>query len=138
MKDFLTIVQEAIIAVCRENNVLKEYNWQTWDSDVDVKLPRASMNMSAESQLGYGDVWMVAPEIVLQGKPRRQKLSRVMHELELTLTAANLHTVLNTKVNDTVQFFQRGENFTIRQTIDGDIRKRIISFRLAAAPLPQK
>lgn len=128
-------MQDAIILLMKEDAVAREYRWEEWDSDVDLRLPRASITMTAEGELSYGDVFMVTPTITLEGRPRKAKLSTAMFRIHRICTAANLHELLEARAGGTVRFYQRAERFNLRQSITGSIRQRQISFSIAAAPL---
>lgn len=131
-KDFLSNAQDAFIQLFKNNGVLKEYNWEDWDSDKEVKMPRGRMNMSADQEIEHSPLYMLKPEIMLEGKPKRQKLSAVMYQLHQLLNRDDLHTLLNAQANGTITFYNAAEKLSIQQTIEGDIRRRTITFLIAA------
>lgn len=132
-KDFLTNVADALLKLFNANAMLKQYNWDSWDSDKPVRMPRGYLNVQADQSLiDTGTPWTVKPEVVLEGKPKRAKLSAVMNELEKILEGDALHVNLNTNATGLVLFFHRAENMSVRQSIEQGLRVRRITFSIEA------
>ncbi len=135
-KDFLTNVADAFIKLMRSDSLVAAYPWEEWDSDAPVQMPRAYINIEVLSALvEAGGPNTVTVEIVLEGKPKRQKLSAVMGNLWGLITDPLIYRKLNGYAAGLVQFFKEGENLSVRQAIEGDIRVRRIRFEIQAMAL---
>ena len=144
-RDPLSNVADAFIKLLRTDTLLAAYNWQEWDSDVDAEMPRAYIAVTADAALvEAGGPVMANVEVVLMGKPRREKLSSVMGEIYGMITDPSLHRNLNkytmappsgNAASNLVQFYRQAETYSVLQRIEGDIRVRRISFKIAALML---
>jgi hypothetical protein len=135
-KDFLTNCADCFIKLFQSDSIVASYPWTEWDSDAPVQMPRGFLNIQSDSSL----IDAFAPqsvrvEVVLEGKPKRQKLSAVAGQLQGLLMNPKLHNVLNSYANGSVQFFYCAESMTVRQSIEGDLRVRRINFVIQAIPL---
>jgi len=135
-KDFPTNIADAFIKLLMSDQLVSAYPWTRWDDDLPAKMPRGYINMEVSSALvEAGGPNTVRVEIVLEGKPLRQKLSAVMGNLFGLVTDPALHLKLNGYANGTVKFYKEAEDLSIRQTIEGDIRIRRVQFSIQAMAL---
>lgn len=139
-KDFLTNCADTFIRLFKSDALLKNYNWEDWDSDKEVQTPRGYFqNMKADQDVERSPLFLLRPEIVLQGKPKRAKFSAAMYQLEQILLRDDLHHLLNTQaevISDPplVMFYNCAEGVTFIQRIAGDTRERSVTFAIAAGP----
>ena len=133
--DFLTNVETAFLKIVAANTILKAYNWQRWDSDNPVRLPRGVIELSARQDPDESPIHRVQFDITFEGKPKRQKLSVVMHELKALLETTTT-TDLKTASGSTVHFYNKAESVSMDTPIRDELRNWTLSFALYALPLP--
>jgi hypothetical protein len=131
--DPIITVANAVVALMASDSALSGYNWQGWESDADVVLPRGYVNVEASTPL----VDETAPmqfeiEIVFEGKPKKLSPSVAIAEALGQVNRVDLATALESKMVDTsVTFMNRqAESVRVRQQVIGDLRRRTISFTL--------
>jgi len=133
--DFLSNVESAFLKLFQINPALSALNWQTWDSDADVTLPRATISLSAKQAFPQARLYEIQVEINLDAAPKDQKLSQGFFALQRLVEYIDLPSQLNSYSTGLVNFNAPIENAEIRQTIEGDIRRRSISFSIFAASI---
>jgi len=135
LNDPLTVASDALIAFLNTEPLLASgYNWQHWESDVAIQMPRGYITASSDAALiyGHGPI-MLHMEAVLEGKPKRGSLTAPMAALVAMINDPNLHGHLNGFISDSsMKFYQQAERVQARQTITGDVRVRAVSFYIAA------
>ena len=133
--DALTQTEDAIIARLNEDATLASYNWQRWESDVNVVQPRGYVNVAQEAawQEHTPAPDMMRVEVVLEGKPKRGSLAATVAILRGILGDPALHIKLNVIVTDeSITYLGPAEQLSIRQELSGDLRVRQAVFMIAA------
>jgi hypothetical protein len=133
-EDFLTNVETAFLSLFTANDLLREYNWQRWDSDAEAKLPRGLMGLKARRDPEDTPYHRIEVEIRLEGRPTRQKLSVVVNELKDVLEATS-ETALSAASGDTVQFMGRAISVSQDRPIVGGLRTWTFGFVIYALPM---
>ncbi len=134
VKDPLTNCADAFIKLIQTDTLASVYNWTEWDSDAPKAMPRGYINIEfTASTVEAGGPISANVEMVLEGKPKRQKLSSVMGEIFGLFTDPALHRKLNA-LTTAIQFYRQAENLSISQRIEGI--DRVIRFRFTIQILP--
>ena len=131
--DPATVVGNAMVALLNSDQVTSFYNWQSWESDADVVLPRGHVNVICSTPLvDAGAPMQFEIEVVFEGKPKRGSAAVVVAEALGQIQRPTLATVLEALITDgSVTFQERAaENIKLIQQIQGDVRRRSISFTL--------
>ena len=131
--DPITTVANAVVALMSSDSALSGYNWQGWESDADVALPRGYVNVEASTPLvDENSPMQFEIQVIFEGKPKKLSPSVAVAEVIGQINRADLATALESKMIDTsVTFMNRqAENVRVRQQVVGDIRRRTISFTL--------
>lgn len=131
--DFLTNVETAFLQLFANDSVLVHYNWERWDSDKELKLPRGYLSLSAkpDDDTAY---YKVTATVTFEGRPKKTKLSVVMHalkELLETKSQADLYAASG----NTVKFLGHAEKVNEDRRIASGLRMWIFSFAIYAVPM---
>jgi len=131
--DFLTNVETAFIALFAAENVLKDYNWERWDSDKELRLPRGYIQLSAQpdDETAYYKVTII---VTFEGRPKKAKLSVVMGALKSLLETKSASD-LSTASGDTVKFIGAAIGVKEDRRVAGGLRTWIFSFSIYAVPM---
>lgn len=132
--DFLTNVETAFLKIFAANAVLDAYNWQRWDSDVELKLPRGVLGLRARIDPEETPYRRVEVAIRLEGRPKRHKLSVVMHEMWSVLQSTNASD-LSDASDGTVKFIGDGVAVSEDRPIASGLRTWTIGFSIYALPM---
>lgn len=133
-EDFLTNVETAWLSVVQTSAILAAYNWERWDCDKQLKIPRGRVAVSTRTSPEEGPYQRVAYEFTFEGRPKRHKLSVVMNEFKALLETVNLIDLQGAS-NNTVKFFGRAEDVSEDRRVDGGLRVWTYKFVLYAMPL---
>jgi hypothetical protein len=131
--DFLTNVETAFISLFAADDVLKYYNWERWDSDKELRIPRGYIQLSAQpdDETAY---YKVTVTVTFEGRPKKSKLSVVMGALK-SLLESKSNTDLNTASSDTVKFLGKGITIKEDRRVAGGLRTWMFSFSIYAVPM---
>ncbi len=132
--DFLTNVETAWLTIVRNSDILALYNWERWDSDTELKLPRGRVNVRGRIDPEETPYWRVETEFAFEGRPKKQQFSVIMNELKTILEQTETSD-LEVASNNTVKFFGRGEGVTQDRQVMGGLRVWKLSFALYAMPM---
>ena len=132
--DFLTNVEEAWLVAVSASTILAAYNWERWDSDRQLKQPRARLALSSRTDPEEGPYQRVSHVFTFEGRPKRHKLSVVVNEFKTLLETVNLIDLQGAS-NNTVQFFGKGENIMEDRRVEGGLRVWTYGFTLYAQSL---
>ena len=133
--DFLTNVETAFLKLFQLDPNLKALNWQAWDSNADVVLPRATLTLSAKQTFPSARLYEINVEVNLDSAPLDQRLNQAFFALQRLLEYVDLPSQLNLYAPGTVNFNAPIENVELKQTIEGDVRRRSVSFTIFAASI---
>jgi hypothetical protein len=134
-EDFLTNIETAFLSVFTQNAILKEYNWQRWDDDVEAELPRGMMMLSAIRDPEDTPYHKVHVQMQFEGRPKKQKLSVVVNELKNVLIATT-QLALGAACNNTVQFMGRALSVQENRAVKDGLRVWSFGFVIYALPIP--
>jgi len=131
--DFLTNVETAFLSVIQDNAILALYNWERWDSDKEVKLPRGRLGLNArpDDETAY---YKVKATFTFEGRPKKQKLSIVVNEFKSLMQSLDT-TDLNVASGNTVTFIGKADDVTEDRRIVGGLRTWIFEFAMYAVPM---
>jgi hypothetical protein len=131
--DFLTNVETAFLSLFAADEVLKLYNWERWDSDKELRLPRGYLQLSAQpdDETAY---YRVTVTVTFEGKPKKSKLSVVMGSLKSLLESKN-NTDLDTASGDKVKFIGKGITVREDRRVAGGLRTWMFTFAIYAVPM---
>lgn len=132
--DFLTNVETAWLTVIQASTILAQYNWERWDSDKKLKIPRGWISLSARTNPEEGPYQAVTTTFTFEGRPKRHKLSIVVNEFKTLLEELNLIDLQGAS-NNTVQFFGKAENVNEERKVEGGLRIWTYSFVIYAMSL---
>jgi hypothetical protein len=132
---FLNNVETDLLKLIGANDILKQYHWETWDSDKKVTLPRGYIELGWRVSVELSPLRQVDIEITLEGRPKKQKLSAVSYELESLMCDDALCSTNLPAVTEAVQYYDSAaEDTEVQRRIEGDLRKLILICRIFAAP----
>lgn len=131
--DFLTNVETAFISLFAADDVLKLYNWERWDSDKELRMPRGYIQLSAQpdDETAY---YRVTVTVTFEGRPKKSKLSVVMGALRSLLETKN-NNDLNAASGDTVKFIGKGISVKEDRRVAGGLRTWIFTFAIYVVPM---
>jgi hypothetical protein len=132
--DFLTNVETAFLSLFQGSDILKSYNWQRWDDDVEPGLPRGMMTLAAARDPEETPYHRIQVIIRFEGRPKRQKLSVVVNELKDLLEAATT-TDLDTKSGNTVKFIGKAVSVVQSRDVREGLRVWQFGFVIYAVPM---
>jgi hypothetical protein len=132
--DFLTNVETAFLKLFQLDPALKALNWQSWDNNADVTLPRGTIAINAKQTFPQARLYEINVEVNLDAAPLDQKLSQAFFALQRLIEYIDLSSQLNTYTT-LVNFNTPVENVELRQTIEGDMRRRSVTFSIFAASI---
>jgi hypothetical protein len=133
-EDFLTNIETALLAIISNNDLLREYNWQRWDSDVEAKLPRGMMTLAAVRDPEETPYHKVQVLVRFEGRPTKQKLSVVVNELKDVLEATT-EAALDAASGDTVKFIGKAVSVSQSRDIRDGLRVWTFGFIIYALPM---
>jgi hypothetical protein len=131
-EDFLTNVESVFLALFETDSLLALYNWQKWDSDSQVELPRGVITIDGRHDPEGSAIFRLQFEIRFEGRPKKARMSVVMNQLKTLLTNTAMSSLNNAKVNFFGSF---AEDVAIRRTNIGGLRGWHISFTIFAVPM---
>ncbi len=129
--DFLENVETAWLKVIQDNAILAVYNWERWDSDVEMKLPRGRVNLQARTDPDETPYQRVETSFVFEGRPKKQKLSVIMNELKTllqTLDADDLYVASG----NTVKFLGLAVGVNESRQVQSGLRVWTLTFAIYA------
>ncbi len=129
--DFLENVETAWLKVIQDNAILAVYNWERWDSDKQLELPRGRVNLQARTDPDETPYQRVETSFVFEGRPKKQKLSVIMNELKTllqTLEADDLYVASG----NTVKFIGKAVSINENRQVQGGLRVWTLSFAVYA------
>jgi hypothetical protein len=132
--DFLTNVETAFLQLFANDPLLKLYNWERWDTDKEVKLPRGYISLRASMEPDETPWRRLDVTVTFEGRPKKSKLSVVMAGL-ITLLANKNNLDLMTASGNTVKFFGRAESVTEERRISSGLRVWSFTFAVHALPM---
>ena len=131
---FLNNFEDALLKLLQTNLILKQYNWQQWDSDAQVELPRGYIELGQRRDVEHAPLFEVIIKMTLEGKPKTAPISQAEYELETLMCDTALCASL-TALSDKVEFYgEAAEEVTVERRIQGDLRKIIFTCKLYAGP----
>jgi hypothetical protein len=132
--DFLTNVETAFLSVFAANDILKMYNWQRWDSDVEVKLPRGHIGLSARTDPEESAYQRVQVTLTFEGRPKKHKFSVVVNELKSLFQLLETSD-LDAATGDTVKFLGKADVVTEDRRVVSGLRTWVYTFAIYAVPI---
>ncbi len=132
--DFLENVETAWLSVVETNAILAAYNWERWDSDKELKLPRGRVNLQSRTDPDETPYQRVETSFVFEGRPKRQKFSVIMNELKTLLQTLDTSD-LDTASGNTVKFMGLAINVSESRQVLGGLRVWTLSFAIYALPM---
>ena len=132
--DFLTNVETAFLSVFAANDILKFYNWQRWDSDKQLKLPRGSIELSTRTDPEEGPYQRVQITLTFEGRPKKHRFSVIVNEIKSLFQTLNT-TDLDTASGNTVQFMGKADSVAEDRRIAGGLRTWVFAFVMYALPM---
>jgi hypothetical protein len=132
--DFLTNVESTLLTTLTANALLNEYNWQRWDSDEQVQLPRGVLGLRARRDPEESPYHRIDVIIKFEGRPKKQKLSTVMNEL-LSVLKNTSPNDLTLNSNNTVTFIGKAINIAEDRPIVTGLRTWTLGFVIYALPM---
>jgi hypothetical protein len=131
--DFLTNVETAFLTVIQTNAILALYNWERWDSDRELKLPRGHVQLSArpDDETAY---YKVKATFTFEGRPKKQKLSIVVNEFKALMQVLDV-TDLSLASGNTVTFIGKAIDVSEDRRIMGGLRNWVYEFSIYAVPM---
>jgi len=132
--DFLTNVETAFLKVFTADSVLKEYNWERWDSDQTVELPRATLGLSARRDPEDTPYHRIEAVIRFEGRPKKQKMTAIVNQLKDVLETINTAD-LDTASGNTVQFMGHAITVNENRSIVEGLRVWMFAFVIYGLPM---
>lgn len=130
--DPATQVSDAFVALFKADPVISAYNWQTWESDVDVEQPRGFVKCRYQADLHEAQALARFDiEAVFEGKPKRGSPSDAVAEVIGQVRRADLNTAVMAFISDgSITLFAKAEDLRVEQRLQGDLRVRAVSFTM--------
>lgn len=125
--DPLTQLEDAIIAWLSTDATLVQYNWQRWESDVDLVQPRGYVNVTVigEWNLAIQGAVLCEAEVVLESVPKTGSQAEIVAIMLGMLSGREVIDRLNAKINDgSMRIVGPAEAARVEQTIEREIRVR--------------
>ena len=125
--DPLTQLEDAIISWLSTNSILAQYNWQRWESDVDVAQPRGYVNVAATSDmdLAIQGPMLLEATVVLESVAKSGSQAETVAILLGMLSGLEVVGRLNAQVQDgSLVIVGPAEKPRIEQTIERELRVR--------------
>jgi hypothetical protein len=132
--DFLTNVETAFLTVFAANPLLVQYNWQRWDSDDQLEVPRGVIGLRSRRDPEETPYHRIDVSVRLEGRPKRQKLSVVMNELVKLLTNLSQDD-LGTASGNKVVFLGKAIAVGQDRPITSGLRTWTLEFSVYAVPM---
>ena len=132
--DFLTNVESAFLSVFAANPILGKYNWQRWDSDEQLELPRGVLGLRARRDPEETPYHRIEVSVRLEGRSKRQKLSVVMREM-VDLLQNMGDGDLSSASNNKVTFIGKAVNVSEDRPIAQGLRTWTVNFVIYAVPM---
>lgn len=128
ISDPLIGLEQAIVGWLSSETILAGYNWQRWESDAPVEQPRGHVTVSATGDwdLGMQGPILLRAEIILEAKPLQVGTQAEIVAIMLAmLSGREVIGRINAQITDgSMLVIGPGENPTIAQTIERDLRVR--------------
>jgi hypothetical protein len=132
--DFLTNVETAWLKVINANSILNKYNWQRWDSDIEVKLPRGTVSVSSRIDPEESAYHRVQTTFTFEGRPKKQKLSVVVNEFKTLLETLDASD-LDAASGNTIHIIGKANVVSEDRRVIAGLRVWSYSFVLYAVPM---
>ena len=127
--DPITQLEDAIIAWLSTDATLAQYNWQRWDSDVDLQQPRGYVNVTVigEWDLAIQGAVLCEAEVVLESVPKTAPQAPVVAIVLGMLSGREVTDRLNAKITDgSMKIVGPPEGARAEQAIEREVRVRRI------------
>jgi hypothetical protein len=128
--DPATKLANAIVGLFNSDPALAGYNWQSWESDVDVEQPRGFVNVNFIAALvdaASANEFQV--EVVFEGKPKVASPSDAVAEVIGHISRPDIAAVLQALITDgSITLYGKAQNMRLQHQITGDLRRRTVSF----------
>ena len=127
--DPLTQLEDAIIAWLSTDGTLAQYNWQRWESDVDLVQPRGYVNVTVigERDLSIQGAVLCEAEVVLESVPKTGSQAPVVAIVLGMLGGRAIIDRLNAKITDgSMKIVGPPEGARAEQVIERELRVRRI------------
>jgi hypothetical protein len=130
--DPATTLSDAFVALFNGDAAISAYNWQKWESDVDVQQPRGYINCRYQADLHQAEIMgRFDLEAVFEGKPKRGTTANAVAEVVGQVRRGDLVPALMAIISDgSITLFHTVEDLRIEQRIQGDVRVRTVSFSM--------
>jgi len=132
--DFLTNVESSFLELFMQDEMLKEYNWQRWDSDVQLELPRGLIGLKSRRDPEESPYHRIEVSVRFEGRPKKQKLSVVMNELVELLKNTDDEDLTNAS-HGSVTFIGRAIQVQEERPIMSGLRTWTLTFVIYAVPM---
>jgi hypothetical protein len=109
MTDFLTNVETAFLTIFEADPLLSQYNWQRWDSDQQIQIPRGVLGLRSRRDPDETPYQRIEVNLRFEGRPKREPLGTVMAALvnllehidpiDLTNASGNTVTFIGKAIN---------------------------------------
>jgi hypothetical protein len=134
MPDFLTNVETAFLSLFTAHPILGGYNWQQWDSDVQVELPRGVLGLRSRVNPDETPYRRIDVSVRFEGRPKKPKLGYVMAALTELLEQTN-DSDLSAASGNTVVFIGKAINIEQDRPITSGLRTWTQTFTIYAVPM---
>ena len=127
--DPITQLEDAIIAWLNTDATLAAYNWQRWESDVDLVQPRGYVNVTVigEWDLSIQGPVLLEAEVVLESVPKTGSQASIVATVLGMLGGRQIIGRLNAKITDgSMQIVGPPEGARAEQVIERELRVRRI------------
>ena len=125
--DPLTQLEDAIIGWLSTDPVLVTYNWQRWESDVDLVQPRGYVNVgvSGELDLAIQGPVLLKAEVVLESVAKGGSQAGAVAIILAMLGGREVIDRINAQITDGSLFIAGpAESATAQQAIERELRVR--------------
>jgi hypothetical protein len=130
--DPATTLANAVATLLNADPHLSLYHFVTWESDVDVALPRGYVNVvSLQSLRGVEKPDQFNVEIVFEGKPKTPSPSDAVAEAMGQVRREDFAAVLQALITDgSLTLFSEVIDLRSEHQITGDVRRRTVGFTI--------
>jgi hypothetical protein len=132
--DFISNVETAFLSLFAADDILSGYNWEKWDSDKELKLPRGYLGLRARRDPEETPYHRIDVTVTFEGRPKKTKLSVVMAALK-SLLETKSPSDLTTASGNTVKFIGQAVSVNEDRRIAGGLRTWVFTFALYAVPM---
>jgi hypothetical protein len=133
--DPITQLEDAIIAWLNTDATLAAYNWQRWESDVDLVQPRGYVNVTVigEWDLSIQGPVLLEAEVVLESVPKTGSQASIVATVLGMLGGREIIGRINAKITDgSMSIVGPPEGARAEQVIERELRVRRIRVTYSA------